>query len=255
MTIRAVFHRRLLAVAAGLWLLMAGGSSAAADSLELVTEAWPPLVDESDGQPGGPLWRVTDAVLERMGYDSHLAFVPWKRALDLVARNRADAVLGAGKTAERVRLFQYPDEPLALSETTLFSNRNAPIEFTDFHDLAGKTIALSAGYSYAPEIWSAAGVKREEVRDVRSGLQMVALGRVDAFVANRQVGWFEANRLGLAGVLTASEKPISAGPVYLMFSPETPAAFVQAFDQALSAFRKTADYRRLMTDFSSPEAE
>lgn len=254
MAIPAVLHRRLRVAVAGLCLLGAS-SLASAESLRLVTEAWPPLVDQQDGRPSGPLWSVTEAVFERMGYDSQLVFVPWKRALDLVARNRADAVVGAGKTKDRVRLFQYPDEPLANSETTLFSNRKEPVQFTDFDALAGKTIALSSGYSYTPEIWSAPGVTREEVRDIRSGLQMVALGRVDAFVANRQVGWYEANRLGLADKLTASRKPISEGPVYLMFSPETPVSFVQDFNQALTAFRQTADYRRLMADFSAPEAE
>lgn len=225
-----------------------------AETLRLVTEPWPPLIDEQDGQPIGPLWSITYAVLKRMGQDVELTFVPWKRALDLVARDHADAVVGAGETEARKRLFLYPEEPLAQSETTVFSSRAAPVIFQDFKSLNGMTIGLSAGYAYAEDIWAAPEFDREEVRDIRAGLQMLMMGRIDGFLANRDVGWYEANRLGIADKLADSPKPVSAGPVYLMFSPETPPEFLKAFDQQLRAFRRTAAYRDIMRAYSPPEA-
>ncbi|WP_165856204.1 substrate-binding periplasmic protein [Marinobacter sp. JSM 1782161] len=243
---------RCLILALVVW---GSGGTVRAEVLELVTEPWPPLVEQRDGKPTGPLWTVAQAVLTRMGYEPRLRFVPWKRALDLVARNEADAVLGAGMTVERRQLFLYPAEPLAYSETVLFSDRRSSLVYEDFDSLEGLTIGLSAGYSYTRDVWSAPQFEREEVRDIRAGLNMVLLGRVDAFMVNRAVGWHEAHRLGIADQLSASVKPISEGSVYLMFAPTTDPELVHAFDRAIRRFRGSKEYVRLMRDYAAPHPD
>lgn len=245
-------RRGLLALCLAALSLLAPWSSA--QTLNLVTEAWPPLiVDTPEHEPQGPLWTITRSVAQRMGVDVKLRFVPWKRALDQVARSQKDGVIGAARTPEREEVMRFPHEPLLHSETAVFSRRKDPVRFDNgLPSLEGKRVAVSAGYSYSGDVWSAPYFERVEVRDIRSGLQLVLMGRVDAFLVNRDVGWYEARQLDVEDQLVASARAVSGGPVYLVFSPSVSPSLIDEFDQALRAFRDTEEYRRLMLDFSAP---
>lgn len=245
------FRRDLLVLCLALLALFSLSSSA--QTLNLVTEAWPPLiVDTPNSASKGPLWTITHSVAQRMGVDVQLVFAPWKRALDQVSRSQKDGVIGASRTPAREELMRFPVEPLLYSETVVFSLRQSPVAFEGLPSLRGKRIALSAGYFYSNDVRAAPYFERIEVRDIHSGLQLVLMGRVDAFLVNRDVGWYEARKLGIEEQLVASAQAVSGGPVYLAFSLTVDPDVVTAFDRELRAFRETEEYRRLMLDFSAP---
>ena len=225
-----------------------------AQTLDLVTEAWPPLIiDTPEHESGGPLWTITRSVAQRMGIEVNVRFVPWKRALDQVTRSQKDGIIGAARTPEREAAMRFSKEPLMYSETVVFSLRDDPVHFEgDLSSLEGQRVAVSAGYSYCNEVWSAPYFKRVEVRNIQSGLQLIMMGRVDAFLVNRDVGWYEARQLGIEDQLVASVGVVSGGPVYLAFSPSVSPSLVDDFDHVLRAFRDTEEYWRLMLDFSAP---
>ncbi|WP_168203199.1 substrate-binding periplasmic protein [Marinobacter fonticola] len=218
-----------------------------------MTETWPPFIAQSaDGSPTGPLWTITQNVAQRAGIQVSVAFVPWKRALEQVSRKRKDGLIGAFSSSERSRRMRFSSVPLFFSETVVFSRKQDPVVVESLASLAGKHVAVSAGYSYGLEVESAADFKRTEIRDIGAGLQLVTFGRVDAFLANRAVGWYAARKLGIADQLVASEKTVSGGPVYLAFSLAVPPELVAAFDRELRAYRETEDYRRIVQDFNTP---
>jgi polar amino acid transport system substrate-binding protein len=221
-------------------------------SLHIVTEAWPPLVYEKAGQPKGPLWEVCQAVLHRMGYEVHLSFVPWKRALDLVTRGQRDGVLGASSNPEREKRLRFPEQWLMVSKTRVFSTREHPVDYQGLDSYKGLRIGVSAGYEYAGPVATANSFERLEVPGVSKGLRLLSVGRVDAFIVNTQVGWFEARRLGLADKVLASDETSSGGPVYLAFARNLPASLVDLFDHTRGAFRVTRAYQRIMQDYQPP---
>ncbi|WP_166264612.1 substrate-binding periplasmic protein [Marinobacter caseinilyticus] len=223
-----------------------------AQTLPLVTEAWPPLVQEIDGKPAGRLWALSEQVLKRMGHDATLTFVPWKRALNLVAREQMTGVVGVARSPERVRQLQFPQEPLLLIETVVFSRRQTPVNFQGIESLKGLTVAVSAGYRYTKEVWTSTQFERLEVSSIDAGLKMVLLGRADAFVVDRGVGWFEARALGVAEELVASRQAISGGYVYLAFSANVPKSLVEGFDRSLREYRETPEYQQLKLQYEGP---
>ena len=112
---------------AGLWRLGLGVlaiglslQAPASTRLEIVTEAWPPLVEQRADGPSGLLWETAHGALACLGIAADLEFVPWKRALSDVARGQKEAILGIGYTPERSRVYQFPSEPLLNSETVAF---------------------------------------------------------------------------------------------------------------------------------------
>lgn len=233
-------------------VLCSMGPMASAQTLRIVTEAWPPLVKDSDGVSGGLIWNLTSAVLAQMDVDATLEFVPWRRALYLVERGERDAVLAAAKRAGREAVMRFPEEPLLMSETVIFSRANHPVRYEGIESLDGMTLGLSAGYSYSAEINNASNFEQIAVANMAAGFELLIRGRVDGFIVNREVGWYEARQAGIASQLVSSETPVSGGPVYLAFALGVPQSFVDRFDAALRAYRQSTGYQRLMEQYRAP---
>ena len=225
---------------AGLFFLLALPVSA--QTLHLVTEEWPGLINETPEGPGGVLWEISRDVLENMGYEVKLEFVPWKRAQRLVLSNTRDGIIGIGITDERKAMFRFPEEALLVSETAVYTTKERVFHYEDLDSLEGMRIGVSPGYTYSAEIKAATHFEQVDMPSIDSGLKMLMLGRIDAMLANRNVIWIQAEHLGLSDRIKASEKPVSGGPVYLAFSPETSAEFLEAFSSALARYKNSEEY-------------
>ncbi|MBH84864.1 MAG: hypothetical protein CL604_04900 [Alteromonadaceae bacterium] len=250
---KAAVRLTRLCIGGCILLLCSLGSAASAQTLRIVTEAWPPLIKVNDGVSGGLIWEMTSAVLAQMDVEVTLEFVPWRRALYLVERGQRDAVLAAGRSPERDAVMRFPNEPLLLSETVIFSRADHPVQFEGVESLNGMTVGLSAGYSYSREISEASGFERIAAPNVAAGLELLMRGRVDAFIVNREVGWYEARQRGIASQLATSDQPVSGGPVYLAFALDVPQSFVDEFDNALRAYHQTTGYRLMMGQYEAPK--
>ncbi|MDO6441022.1 ABC transporter substrate-binding protein [Marinobacter sp. 2_MG-2023] len=207
-----------------------------AQTIHLVTEEWPGLIDDNPQGPSGVLWEISREVLESMGYDVKLDFVPWKRAQRLTLKNERDGIVGIGITPEREKVFRFPEKALLISETAVYTKQDHTFDYEDLDSLKGMRVGVSPGYTYSPEIASALHFERVEMPSIESGLKMLLLGRLDAILANRYVAGIQAERLDIVYKIKASERPVSVGPVYLAFSPETSTEFLEAFSSALETF-------------------
>jgi polar amino acid transport system substrate-binding protein len=226
-------------VCAGLFLLFA--LPVPAQTLHLVTEEWPGLINNTPQGPDGVLWEISRDVIESMGYDLTLEFVPWKRAQRLVLTNERDGIIGIGLTAKRETMFRFPGGALLVSETAVYTTQERAFQYEDLDSLKGMRVGVSPGYTYSSEIKAAIHFEHVNMPSIDSGLQMLLLGRIDAMLANRYVAGIQAERLGVADRIKASEKPVSGGPVYLAFSPETSGEFLEAFSSALERYKNAED--------------
>lgn len=220
-----------------LLVLMLVASVAHAERLRLVTEEWPSLIDNTDQGPVGILWEMSRNVLNNLGYEVTLEFVPWRRAQRLVVEGKRDGIIGIGINDEREGNYRFPEESLLLSETVLVSRKSDYVAYTGPESLAGLQIGISKGYSYSSEISNAKGFDRVAMPGIESGLRMLVLGRIDAMLANRHVVLAEAKRLGIAGEIAVSESAASGGPIYLAFRRDMPEEFAVQFSNALRRYK------------------
>lgn len=238
------FYRRYLLPAC---FLLLWAVPLSAQTLRLVTEEWPALIDNTTEGADGILWDISRDVLEGMGYQVEIEFVPWKRAQRLVLEGKRDGIVGIGFTRDRGDRFRFPAHHLLISETAVFSRRDRHVPYTGVASLAGLKVGVSPGYSYSSEVREATHFEKVDMPAIDSGLKMLMLGRVDAILVNRYVAWSEAERMGIAGQLVASEQAISGGPVYLAFRPGISPRFLETFSAALGQYKKA----RLITDLYS----
>lgn len=81
--------------------------SAAAQSLTVVTEEWPPYNHTEKGQVAGVVTEVVRATLERAGIDYTINVYPWARAYDM-AQNRENVLIySIFRLPIRERLFKW----------------------------------------------------------------------------------------------------------------------------------------------------
>lgn len=243
---RIMWHLSLLVIA----LVVFFPATSQADSLRIVTEAWPPHVFQDEDRITGSDYEVAVAVLNAMGTTVSLEFFPWKRCISMVEEGGADALLDAGKTEAREKTMHFPKESLSSSETVLFHRSDRELPFHSFNDLTGLTIGTQLGYSYSEEFKNAKGFRKVPVNDIRLNIRKVLTGRIDAYVANRNYGLFVARQLNVLSEVRHTAKVISGGDVYLAFSKETVAPdFVAAFSRTLKRFKETDEYRTILSRY------
>lgn len=222
-----------------------------ADSLRVVSEAWPPYVFEQNGRHIGVDLEVAEHVLESLGYDVSWELLPWKRALRTVTLGRAQAILDIVPSAERVETLIFPDEPLATNDTVLFFHKDRPHRFETLADLSGLKIGVSPGYTYgSPDFMAATGFVRESAPTFEANLAKLVRGRLDMVAMDRRVGLYMAQQLGIADQLDHNPRPLASGQLYLAFHrSDALVPIAAAFGPALRAFKQTSEYAAILARY------
>lgn len=205
-------------------LLGSSDSASAARYMLLASGDWPPYSQNIEGDYGITTEIVT-AVVEEMGLQTHIQWLPWKRNEALLKRGNIFAAFPYRKTSERSSQFEFSD-PLIFTTTRLFFDRGrtAPVLFEKFSDLKNVLIGGVRGYSYVGDFESV-GADLTVVNYDSQLVRMLASGRVD-FAAMDTLG----GRLLLTELLgdKQSEYQTLKKPVYsksasrLMVSREYP---------------------------------
>lgn len=219
-----------------------------ADTLRVVSEAWPPYVFERDGRAVGVDLEVAEQVLRELGHDVSWDLMPWKRAMRTVEIGDAHAILDISPNAERLKLYRFPDEHLSTSETVLFYNRHRPRPFTSLADLSGLTIGVSPGYAYSnPAFVEATHFVKEPAPNLEANLRKLTRGRLDMVAMDRRVGLFLAQQMGITKQLAYHARTLSSGDMYLAFhNSDALADLADSFGPALRAFKQTPEYDAIL---------
>ncbi len=227
-------------------LLLVSAISGARPLLHIVSDDWPPYVIV-DGRQQGIDVEVSRIVLEKLGYHVRIEFLPWKRAVQMVKTGEADALLDVGYNEERELYFDYPQEPINYSETTLFCKRCKLSLPAELKTISGKQVVVNRGYVYEGEFDESPLVTLVTVDDFEQGMKLISLGRADFYAVNRLVGAYTAHNLGLKDVYPISDNLSEANPIYLAFSKKREhTELAKGFSQALKAFKQSADYRVIL---------
>ena len=126
-------------------------------TLTLLTELWPPYVMRlDDGSLGGADLELARTVLKRMGYQTTVKVLPWKRVLQEARLQRGDAIVDAFFEERRLEWLHYPDEPLSQSGEVLFFPLARPVDFQGLASLKGLRIGTQTDYAYGEEFLTSA---------------------------------------------------------------------------------------------------
>ncbi|SLM31400.1 conserved hypothetical protein [Desulfamplus magnetovallimortis] len=220
------------------------------EKLLVVTEEWAPYVYVENQEVKGFDYEVMVAVFSSMGYAVDFKLYPWKRCIHMIEKQQADAILDISRNAERDKIIFFPDENLSDSASVFFYAKGKSYSFEKLEDLKGLKIGTMLGYNYNQEFTDADYFTKEDVTTMEQNFKKLIHGRVDLVISNRNVGLFEAKKMGVLDQIAYLAKEVSGGANYLGFSKnEKNEKLAKSFSDQLQKFKKTDVYKEILQKY------
>lgn len=218
----------------------------------------PFVIHQADGHISGIDVDVIAEIAARTGLNIRIGLKPWLRLeQDFHEGNAVGCGFAYSRTAERLAYMQFTQVPLHTTEYVLFYRRDRLPEFSGLDSMRGRTIAVNRGFrrpAAFDEALAAGQFKLFEVTKDRQSMQMLERGRIDAVLANLDVGRYLIKQLGLSEQIVAGP-PLSSMPTFLVFSLDPQyTAYVPRFDQALRQVIADGTYQRIFERYTKLEA-
>jgi polar amino acid transport system substrate-binding protein len=198
-----------------------------------VTEHFPPFAFEEDGVVKGIDIDIFDLAMERVGVPYEVEIMPWARALKMVEEGDAESILIASYTEERDDWAYFtenqkiskneviPDAYLGAHDMVFFIRKihEDSIKFESFDQIREMDyrVGLDAGYAYGDAV-AKAGWNTKDYNNVNENFLALAAGNVDMYLADKAVGLWVVEEMGLQDEITYIEKPVFTFVYHAPFS-------------------------------------
>ncbi|SMF04739.1 substrate-binding periplasmic protein [Desulfovibrio gilichinskyi] len=214
--------------------------SIARELLTLITDPFPPLYYQVDGENKGIYCEILDLTFKEMKIPYTLAFVPWERALRMAETQRSDGIPGTAKTKERDRFLIFPDEPISVIDIVVFHRKDDTFKFDGISSLAGKRIGTIDGYSYGKEFDQSNLFSKEKVSSLKLNFLKLQAKRIDLVIAYKNVALYTLQSLNLTDQFSYSSLPVHRAALYLAFSKKPGyEQLAEEFSQTLRKIKNT----------------
>ncbi len=220
-------------------------------SITAVFPTWEPYGYLVENKAVGFEIETFQAVMDKMDIRVEFAHQPWKRCLHSVKNGLADVVISALKVKERMQYLYYPDEPISISKTALFTQKDRKISYNGSLDaLKGYTIGVTSGFSYGAAFDESHFLQKDASTETEAIVTKVLLGRNELGVGNIAVIKTIADKQNASGKIRFLLPLLHSQKLYAGFSKAgNHAALAKAFSIALADFRRSADYKRIMKKY------
>ena len=206
-----------------------------------------PIPVHVEGPDKGLFVELNKTLAESVGIEIRIDVMPPPRALLALSEGSHEALFPALDVL--FPLDQLPPrtaEPIDCKEDFVFTRRGET-RLRTLEDLRGKTVAITRGYPYAPEVTSSDLFEIEEGRTDEINLQKLIAGRVDAFVLDEKTGIEAIRRMGIADLVQYDPSvPVSRQEVYIAFrDTERGRALAVEFSNALAQLKHSGRYAQI----------
>jgi len=220
--------------------------------ISAVFPTWEPYGYVENGKAAGFEIEIFAAVMKNMGIKVEFLHQPWKRCLYSVKNGTADVVISTLKVNERTEYLYYPDEPISINRTALFTAIDKDIVFNgSLEGLKNFTIGVTNGFSYGPAFDSCDFLKKDASTETEAVVIKVLLGRNELGVGNVAVIKIIAKKNNASHKIRFLEPLLHSQKLYVGFSKAKKHKHLTAdFSIALSEFRKSTEYKNIMKKYS-----
>ncbi|KHD87622.1 MAG: hypothetical protein OM95_13630 [Bdellovibrio sp. ArHS] len=152
-----------------------------APTLRVVTEYWPPVTFEINGEPQGMAVELTQNLQKQMNRHEPIEVLPWPRAYHLVLNRPNVLLFTVIDNEERKNLFSFLG-PIAQGEIALFARRSSVQHFPTLDKLRkAHSIGVHRETAFQNTLERQNFQKIVPVNSPISGVKMLMTGRVDLF--------------------------------------------------------------------------
>lgn len=213
----------------------------------------PYMSGEGETQGDGFMLDMLRLASEQNQQNLSIVSYPWRRCMDMLAKNQVDALISLLWLPEREQWAVYPKPSGQPNGAPDRSKRSWTGEYAIFVPLGstlrfdGKTFyGINTGLSAPPGYvaWQRlkdAGVLNPAVLLPKAGLNLVALNRLDGYIVERQIGQHLLRSLGKTQQVTTLATPFMQDDWYLVFSRGFQAANPALTEHLWSSIAKIRD--------------
>jgi polar amino acid transport system substrate-binding protein len=220
----------------------------AEDPVKLMTNSWPPYVDEQLADQGLAVELVT-LIFARAGYSVENTIDSWPRAMEGVRAGLYDALGAAWRDDPRDQQFIY-SEPYLINELIVVKRRSMEGRFYSIGAMENVRIGLSKDYAYGVDFTELPGVEIVYENHMVQNLMNLLNDKVDFVVGDRRVialqlqEYFKDRRHEIE-VVSVSLPPRA---LYVAGSRagERPARLIREFNTALQEVKRDGSYQKVI---------
>ena len=213
----------------------------------------------ADLPDGGMLGELTRRAFALSGYQLHIEFLPWARAVLDMQQGQYDGLMAIwpDKAVTEKLIFS---RPLAYSELGFFVRLNSPVPLNfpnplnpvdPTSQLKGQTVGTVRGYCYPQNIMSSGIVAEDSVDDLRN-LRKLAARRFDFVLLEKHVGlYLLGQQPDLQQKLVWQAPVLDRLPLFVGFAaskvgqPDWPTIYELGLKQLL----KSGEYQRILQKY------
>ena len=130
----------------------------------------------------GYCWDVLRESYHKMGYTIQLTVTPWARAMVNLKSGKADILFPTGKNSERLKIFNYSEEPTNEANFVIYIKADNDIDWKGLDGLKGLSIGVKRDFNYGDRWNEAIGILKHNVTNISQGFEMLNIKRIDGFL-------------------------------------------------------------------------
>ncbi|UZP66140.1 transporter substrate-binding domain-containing protein [Desulfovibrio mangrovi] len=152
--------------------------------LHIVMTEWAPYTSSYIPDKGA-LAEMTEIAFKLQGYEVRFSIVPWQRALDMMERQEADALL-AVYTSKRNESRYYLSDPLLAVDSVFVRLKDMEIPYRKLDDLTAWRIGVAKDTSYAATLKKQGPFIVEEAPHELLNYRKLVTGRIELMLDTRE---------------------------------------------------------------------
>ena len=223
-------------------------------SIQIVTEEFPPYNYTKNGRVTGMSTEVVLAVFEVMNLAAEIKVYPWARTYEMAQNKKPTLIFSIARSPKREKLFQWAG-PVAPVQTCLFSLKaRNDIQFNNLEEakkyyiitqLKGHTAQalLQQGFKEGQNLFSITSADR--------AFMMLQTGRGDLIGYPELVVYYAVKDRGLSpeNVIRKVYCFEKVSELYAAFSLKTSKAIVKRFQAGLNIVKENGTYQKILNKY------
>jgi polar amino acid transport system substrate-binding protein len=192
----------------------------------------------------GVFIELTREIIKRTGEKFEIAVYPPNRTVGGFHAGEIDAFFPALDVL--IQKEVAPSSEIYVKRDFGFVAKDQPA-IGSLEDLKGKTIGITQGYPYSPDIVKNPDLKLIEAQSDEINVKNLVNGRIDVFIVEEKTGLKAVEKAGAEGVHYDKDSPLSEQKVYYAFQNDQGGkALADKFSTALEAMKADGTFAKIM---------
>ena len=195
---------------------------------------------------------LIEQMSRQMNFSYEILYYPWSRAIQVMAQNKADVLIGVYYTPGRAKLMNYGSVPIYTDEIRLFSRPQNPFKWQgNINQLNDLTIALIRGGSYGQTLDAyLENMNVVYVSSVAQQFKLLNKKRVDLTANNVRNTWPILANLQLEQAVKSHQPVLTKQPGYFAFAKVSKHKnLMLKFDRFLNKKQQSGELQALQKQF------